>query len=427
MNSEAKIAVVGAGYAGLAAAVRLAQNGVPVTLYEAASTLGGRARRIAYQGETLDNGPHILLGAYTVMRELINLVAPSSDALVRMRLRIKIHEKLDFRGWPLPAPLNIVFGVLAAAGFSWGERWRMVQFLSRMRNVLPRADSSVDEWLAENAQTGALALLFWQPLCTAALNTLPAKASAQLFRNTLLAAFSVKASNSDLFFSRHDLSALFPEPAARYIAARGSEVRYSSRVRAIDKTATGYTVSTDKSRAYYSHVICAAAPRQAQHFIKFDELTQFNQFREQVTFEPIYTIYFKYASPPRLSFPMIGLCGGLTQWVFDRAALGFAGPEIACVISASGPHEALSRDAVLRTVAAELQQAFGLPAPTWRKLIIDKQATFAAVPGLNRPPQKTELANFFLAGDYTAGPYPATLEAAVASGDQCARHILNNL
>lgn len=427
MHRQVSVAIIGGGYAGLAAGVRLAESGVPVTLYEAATTLGGRARRIVYQGQTLDNGQHILLGAYSVLRALVTLVAPARVAFLHKRLRILVHRRLEVRCWPLPAPANIAFGILAASGLSWRERFQAMRFLLHIENVHPAEDASVDQWIADNAQSELLAQLLWRPLCAAALNTPAAIASARLFRATLLAAFSGKTSNSDLLFSRYDLTALFPEPAAAYMKARGGDVRSAIQVRAVEKTADGFIVITDRSRDEYPYVICATGPRQARHLLNFAELVQFDRYADQVSFEPIYTVYFKYADVPQLSFPMIGLAGGLTQWVFDRRALGFDGAQVACVISASGPHENLSRDVLVRTVIAELTQAFGWAEPIWSKLVIEKQATFSAIPGLQRPAQKTELGNFFLAGDYTAGPYPATLEAAVASGSLCASHILNSL
>lgn len=422
-----RVAIIGGGYAGLAAGVCLAQRGIAVTLYEAATTLGGRARRISYQGETLDNGQHILLGAYIVLRELIELVAPGRDTFLRARLHLQVHNKLVIQSWPLPAPLNIALGFLAADGVAWRERIAALRFLARIKTTPARPQATVDQWLAENGQTGRLLPLFWQPLCTAALNTPPAAASAEVFRSTLLAAFAGHTRDSDLLFSRCDLSALFPEPAARYIAANGGEVRSASTVSAVTQTTQGFAIATRATRELYSHVICAIAPRQAQRLLEFADIAGFRRFAEQVSFEPIYTIYLKYAAPPRLDFPMVGLSGGLTQWVFDRAALGFSGAQIACVISASGPHQALSRAMILQQVSAELRGAFGWAEPLWSKLVIEKQATFAAVPGLPRPAQKTELAGLYLAGDYTAGPYPATLEAAVASGKRCAEHIAAEL
>lgn len=417
------VAIIGGGYAGLAAGVHLAQRGIGVTLYEASAILGGRARRIQIDGQVLDNGQHLVLGAYIALRQLIDQVAPKRRSFVRKALRLSVHRELTLQSWPLPAPLNLVLGFLSTGGISWRERLDGLRFLSRMQRTTPHGDMNVDQWLADNGQDGRLAALVWRPLCIAALNTPPAIASAALFRTTLLAAFGGNAANSDLMFPSVDLSALFPQPAANYIAAHGGEVRTSTQVRELRQDMNGFKVVTRDSVEKHSYVICATAPRQALHLLKLPGLAALKRFAQQARFEPIYTIYLRYASPPKLDYPMIGLSGGLTQWVFDRRLVGLEGPQIACVISASGRHQALDRAVLLDSVGDELQHAFGWAKPLWSKLVIEKHATFSAVAGLPRPPQKTELDGFYLAGDYTDGIYPATLEAAVRSGQICADHI----
>ena len=123
---------------------------------------------------------------------------------------------------------------------------------------------------------------------------------------------------------------------------------------------------------------------------------------------------------------MLGLDTGIAQWLFDRHAVGLSGPQLAAVISAHGAHEQLSRDQILAQIAAEIDRRFGFGQPEFQALVIEKQATFSARPKLPRPASKTELPRLYLAGDYTEGPYPATLEAAVASGVRCAQLVLKD-
>jgi predicted NAD/FAD-dependent oxidoreductase len=143
------------------------------------------------------------------------------------------------------------------------------------------------------------------------------------------------------------------------------------------------------------------------------------------TYEPIYTCYLQYPQEVTLPRPMTGFDGGTIQWVFDRGRLNGAAGLLAAVVSARGGHQNLSLDVVASAIHRELAASIrGLPQPLWSRVIAEKRATFSCVPGLVRPANRTAVAHFFLAGDYTAGDYPATLESAVRSGTAAARLVL---
>ena len=140
-----------------------------------------------------------------------------------------------------------------------------------------------------------------------------------------------------------------------------------------------------------------------------------------LTYEPIVTVYLHYPRPCRLPFPMLGMSGGLGQWLFDRDHISGQSGLLAVVISAYGRERKLSHDQLGERIRLEV--AAILPAlghPDWIQVIEEKQATFACVPKLRRPDQGTSIPGLYLAGDYTAGEYPATLESAVRSGLRCA-------
>ena len=119
---------------------------------------------------------------------------------------------------------------------------------------------------------------------------------------------------------------------------------------------------------------------------------------------------------------MVGLHQRFCQWLFDKGRIASQKGLIAAVISAEGIHQELSLEQLAQKVIAELRDEFSIvDTPEWHKVIAEKRATFCCSPGLQRPAQQTELPNFLLAGDYTAGDYPATLEGAVLSGIRCAR------
>jgi uncharacterized protein with NAD-binding domain and iron-sulfur cluster len=137
--------------------------------------------------------------------------------------------------------------------------------------------------------------------------------------------------------------------------------------------------------------------------------------------QPIYTLYLQYPSNVRLPHPMLGLHQRYSQWLFDKGQIAGQSGLLAAVISAEGIHQELSQEELAQKVIAELSEEFGITEPPkWFKVIAEKRATFCCSPNLKRPTQQTDLPNLLLAGDYTAGDYPATLEGAVLSGIRCA-------
>jgi hydroxysqualene dehydroxylase len=424
-----KVAVIGGGYAGMAAAVTLAERRIPVTVFEAARTLGGRARRVEHHELTLDNGLHILIGAYGETLRLMRLVGADADRLLlRLPFAWNIHERFTLKAPRLPPPLNLLAGLLTARGISLRERYAAARFLLAMRRadfVLP-ADTSVARLLARERQDGALARLLWRPLCVSALNTPPEEASAQVFLNVLRDSISAERGASDLLLPRADLTALFPDPASAWVQARGGAVLAGQRVTAIDAIADGYLVRPSGGEASFTHVICALPPHQVSAFlIGISALTELAETIDGFAYQPIYSVYLRYHEAVRLPAPMLGFDSTLLQWAFDRSALCGQTGLIGAVISAEGAHEEHAHGELAQRVHQELQQQLGpLPSPLWFQVIAEKRATFSCVPGLKRPGNRTPLRNFLLAGDYTAGDYPATLESAVRSGIAAARLVL---
>src|SRR3954469_5860586 len=180
------VAIVGGGYAGMAAAATLATRGIKTTVFEAARQLGGRARRLDYRDVALDNGLHILIGAYTETLRLIELVNPAhAGALLRLPLEWNVEGEFHLRAARLPAPLHLLVGLVSAQGLSIAEKLSAARFLAalRARRSLLERDISVETLLGQHAQSEKLRRVLWRPLCVAALNTPPVMASAQVFLN----------------------------------------------------------------------------------------------------------------------------------------------------------------------------------------------------------------------------------------------------
>ena len=424
------VAVVGGGYAGMAAAATLAAQRVPVTVFEAAKELGGRARRVEHRDAALDNGLHILLGAYADTLRLIQLVNPAhADVLSRRPLEWHVHEEFHLAAARLPAPFHLLVGLLRARGLTYAEKYSAARFLGALRSnhYALAQDISVELLLRQYKQSEKLRRVLWRLLCVAALNTPSTIASAQVFLNVLHDSLDATQGASDLVLARVDLSALFPDPAAAYVEQRGGTVVRSRRVTAIDPLASGFEIEAGGRRATFSHVICALSAHQVNAFlIGITALAEIARTIEQLRYQPIYSVWLQYPASVPLTSPMLGLNHSLVHWVFDREKLCGQRGLIGVVISAEGEHQNLAQDELgLRVHQVLKQRVRDLPDPAWTRVIAEKRATFACVPGVQRPPQVTPLTNFYLAGDYTASDYPATIESAVRSGVTCARHILH--
>lgn len=421
------VAVIGGGYAGMAAAVVLAQHRVPVSVFEAAGQLGGRARRVACRGVDLDNGQHLLLGAYRETLRLIRLVNDGREPWLTLPLDLDIPGHFRFKAPPLPAPLHLGYALMNAQGLTAGERFAALRFMLNMRArgfALP-GDRSVASLLAQHGQSDRATRLLWEPLCVAALNTPPGIASAQVFLNVLRDSFARQRADSDMVFPQVDLSRLFPDAAAEYVRQRGGSVFTGMPVRSITAAEHGFTLA-GAGEQDFSHVVCAVPPlRMAELVQELPGLSNAVQMARELAYHPIYTIYLQYPHEVRLSGPLLGVTGALSQWVCDRGHTHQTPGLLAVVISSDGAHQGMPHDELAAQVHREINQALGpLPQPLWHKVIAEKRATFSCAVNLARPDQVTPLEGFYLAGDYTAGDYPATIEAAVQSGVKSAAHIL---
>ncbi|WP_410497465.1 hydroxysqualene dehydroxylase HpnE [Chitinibacter sp. S2-10] len=454
-----RAAIIGGGYAGMAAAVELAAAGVEVTVFEAGKVLGGRARRVERASLSshasvnkpvpLDNGQHLVIGAYSELLRLMTQCGVDLDAaFLRQPMRLQVEPDFLLTCPKLPAPLHLAVALIRAKGLNWSERWALIRAIqvAKWRGWKPGTksglaagsrDATVAEWLLEQRQPERLISRFWTPLTLAALNTPLELASAQVLLNVLRDSLGGRRAASDLLLPKVDFSALLPEPAAAYIQKNSGYIQLGQRVKSLQGNTDGWYLDGDDQR--FDAVIVATAPHQAAKLLAdVDQTSVLAQQLAAWPYQPIVTVYLQYEAEVKLSQPMLGLSDAISQWVFDRGVTHDCAGLIAVVISAQGIHSGLSHDELALAVQEELHQRLGLPDLVLQQQVItEKRATFACTPDLVRPENRTAVRGLYLAGDYTAGlatmsgkdrgEYPATLEGAVRSGVKAARAVLKNL
>jgi squalene-associated FAD-dependent desaturase len=436
MTETNTILIVGGGWAGLSCAVELTRLGHPVQLFESARQLGGRARRVTLANHSVDNGQHLLLGAYHHTLDLLTFLGVPDTTFLRQPLHLSLRDRrnkhIEMKSADWPAPFNLLLGLLMAKGFSLTDRLRAIRFGARLwRNkVMPERDISVTDLLQQEHQTATLIQQLWEPLCLASLNTPIALASAQVFIRVVGDAFCQAQHDSDLLLPQVDLSTLLPDRAAEYIVQHGGRVHLSQRVDELQiekRQVTGLSIQDKRHTA--DHVVLALPPHACQPLIKpFPALQTLAYALSGFSYEPICTVYIQYPVSVSTDQPMQGFIGTTAQWVIDRHITGHPGL-MAVVISSRGPHLDMEHTQLADHICAELKHAFPhWPQPDDVQILCEKRATFSCRVDIQRirPENTTAIRHLWLAGDHTNTGYPATIEGAVQSGLRCAQRIHEN-
>ena len=428
-----RVIVVGGGWAGIATAMELCAHGADVTLIEAAAHLGGRARAVERHGLRFDNGQHLLIGAYRETLRLLDMAGVAEDRLFMRRplhwmMRSTARPPLHIRTptW-LPAPLHMLWALLNARGYVWQERIAALRACAAVLRPVGR-DLSVSAWLQQARQPEHVIETLWAPLCLAALNTPIEYASAEIYTRVLRDAFLQRRADADMLVPRCDLSTAFPAPAANFISTRGGRIHLSERVTSLIATRTRIAgVRSRRGDHIGDHVVLALPPSASAVLLHAHPALAALQTRlDAFEYEPICTAYLRYSSSLHFDAPMIGLLGGHAQWLFPIRHCGDGW--VAAVISGPGEHMRIDNQALLDRLSEEIAAHCGTAARYEEGFVIrEKRATFSCKVGINegRPAARTALEGLWLAGDYTATGYPATLEGAVRSGVVCAREIID--
>jgi squalene-associated FAD-dependent desaturase len=422
------IAVIGAGWAGLSAAVALRRGGHAVNVFEASRTAGGRARRAENRmpGVPLDNGQHILLGAYARTLALMRELGLCPEQLFhRLPLDLRSADgRFRLRAAPLPAPLHLLAGLARAQGLGIAERFGVARGIARLRlgGWHTEPGLSVSQWLDAHRQSGQARAVFWRPLCLAALNTPPEEACAQLFANVLRDSVGGDARACDILIPATDLSSLWPDHAVALLASPPGSVQLGHAERSLASGSDGVLVDGMRHDAAIVACNTPSALRLLAQLPAVPGSAQYLECLAAFDFVPIATLTLQLQQPWAAPARMQLLCDAperleYGQWLFVDGRLAHI------VVSDARDLQEQDPKRVIDAMIGQLRRQAGraLPEIAAQHLIVEKRATFRARPGLSRPANATPWQGVWVAGDWTDTGYPGVLEGAVRSGEQAAK------
>lgn len=413
--TEKRAFVIGAGVAGLAAATSLVENGVAVTVLEAAPQAGGRCRSFFDKqlGCDIDNGNHLALsGNLDVMAYLRRVGA--RDEIDELAPVFPFYDLASGEHWEIALgrgriPWRLLCPHHGIPGTRLVDFWRSRKVLS----ATPQ--ETVAEVLGD---TGALYEKFWKPFSVAVLNTEPQHAAAALLTPVISETLMQGGDACRPVLAKRGLGFSFVDPALDYLRSNGAEVRLGVRCREIaisQGRVQALDVEGEQLQIRDGDIVISALPPG----VASDLLPGLSAPRD---FRAIVNVHFRLGQPqetPRI----VGLTGGLAEWLFVRG-------EVASVTISAAEHVVdEAADAIAQRVWQEISRVPGVARPDMPpvRVIKEKRATFAqTVQEIGRRPgHSTAHANLWLAGDWTDTGLPATIEGAVRSGHRCAALALN--
>jgi hydroxysqualene dehydroxylase len=433
---------VGAGLAGLSAAVRLAGRGVKVLVLEARARLGGRATSFVDRetGELVDNGQHIIAGCYHQTFAFLRTIGAADGVRLQPQLAVTMIDRRGRRtrlSCPsLPPPLHLLAGLMEWDALSARDKWAALSMATPLRlarrELQPgatmkaaSAGETVESWLIRNGQTSRLRELLWEPLALAALNQPAQVAAAPPFARVLAEMFGGGPQAAAIGVPTRPLDRLYAEPARVYVEAHGGEVRCGAPARvSVDG---GGVVGVDVAG---QRVDAAAAIVAVPWYSMPDALppavpalSETIDAARRTAASPIVSVNL-WLDRAIVDEPFVGLPGRTMQWLFDkRQAFGEAS-YVSLVCSGADAVARRTNEDLVSTAFGELLDA--LPQARAARLlratvVREPRATFSLAPGQPpRPSAETAVRGLALAGDWIDTGLPATIEGAVRSGHRAA-------
>jgi squalene-associated FAD-dependent desaturase len=432
-----RIAVLGAGFAGLSAATELALRGHQVTVFESKALLGGRAHSFPdpKTGETLDNGQHIFMGCYPQSLAWLDSLGVSNRLHAAPTLEVPYRSPRGssvLKTSNLPAPFHLLTGLLGFTELNWADRWAAARLSLALRlGQKPRPDQTVQAWLDSLGQTPGLTRAVWEPLCLAALNEPLATASATLFATVIQRSLLGSKQDSRIIVSQVGLSELLEPEVERWLTFCGGQIRRQTPIRSLEFHGDRVTaLHTQSGERLEYDTFVSALPWNALRAL-LPEDSALRKQCEQIPDAPILSLHL-WLDKPLFEAPFLGFLESPVHWIFNRRAISGQtsprGEHYAVVISGAYAWLDKTTEEIEALTVVEIAKHFPGFTPDQvrhRFLYRSKSATFAARPSTEalRPEAQSQWKNFVLAGDWTQTGLPATLEGAVLSGRLAAQWI----
>lgn len=428
-QSPPRVAIIGGGLAGLAAAVAAVEKGLEVELFEARRRLGGRAGsfRDARSGELVDHCQHVSMGCCTQLADFCRRTGVGECFHRYKRLTFIGPDARQYPlaavGW-LPAPLHLLPGLMRLGYLSLAERSRIVRTMRRLVS-LPKNEAldsqTVEAWLLGQGESAQAMRRFWGVVLVSALGDALDRVSLAAAQKVFADGFMTSREAYELEIPRLPLGEIFDRRLGAWLAARNVPVHLGTRVRALEGDAGRVTrlVLSDGSPREFDHFVVAVPWHQAPSLFAEPLRRRLPALErvDEIEGSPITGVHLWFDRPV-VPLPHAVLIDRLSQWVFRRDE---AGRQCQVVISASQELKGRDRQAVVEQVCDELASIWPAAREArllhWRMITVPS-AVFSVRPGLERvrPAQQTPIPNLFLAGDWTATGWPATMEGAVRSG-----------